>query len=85
MTDTAATLDVQGLSCPLPVLKANKALRSMAPGATLTVLATDPAAAKDFAAFSPETGHELLTSTGEEGGVLRFVLRRRDAPRPRFC
>ncbi len=79
MTDSA-TLDVQGLSCPLPVLKANKALRGMAPGATLTVLATDPAAAKDFAAFSQETGHELLSSTAEEGGVLRFVLRRRGAP-----
>lgn len=80
MTDTAATLDVQGMSCPLPVLKANKTLRGMAPGATLTVLATDPAAAKDFAAFSAETGHELLSSTAEAGGVLRFVLRRRSAP-----
>ena len=78
MTDT--TLDVQGLSCPLPVLKANKALRGMAPGATLTVLATDPAAAKDFAAFSEETGHELLSATAEADGVLRFVLRRRGAP-----
>jgi tRNA 2-thiouridine synthesizing protein A len=86
-TDTAApfaasadaTLDVQGLSCPLPVLKANKALRGMAPGATLLVLATDPAAAKDFAAFSGETGHALLSSTAE-AGVLRFVLRRRAAP-----
>ena len=78
MTDT--TLDVQGLSCPLPVLKANKALRGMAPGATLTVLATDPAATKDFAAYSEETGHELLSSTAEASGVLRFVLRRRGAP-----
>ena len=78
--DTTTTLDVQGLSCPLPVLKANKALRGMAPGSTLTVLATDPAAAKDFVAFSEETGHELLSSTAEKGGVLRFVLRRRGAP-----
>ena len=73
------TLDVQGLSCPLPVLKANKALRGLAPGATLTVLATDPAAVKDFAAFSAETGHELLSSTAE-GDVFRFVLRRRREP-----
>ena len=72
-------LDLQGLSCPLPVLKANKALRSLPPGAALTVLATDPAAAKDFAAFSEETGHELLSSTAE-GGVFRFVLRRRGSP-----
>jgi tRNA 2-thiouridine synthesizing protein A len=78
--DTTTLLDVQGLSCPLPVLKANKALRGMAPGAILTVLATDPAAAKDFVAFSDETGHEILSSTTEEGGVLRFVLRRRGAP-----
>jgi tRNA 2-thiouridine synthesizing protein A len=78
--DDGTTLDVQGLSCPLPVLKANKALRGMAPGATLTVLATDPAATKDFAAYSEETGHELLSATAEAGGVLRFVLRRRGAP-----
>jgi tRNA 2-thiouridine synthesizing protein A len=79
-TTTSSTLDVQGLSCPLPVLKANKALRGMAPGATLTVLATDPAAVKDFAAFSEETGHELLSTVAEGGGVFRFVLRRRGAP-----
>ena len=79
MTADTTLLDVQGLSCPLPVLKANKALRGVAPGATLTVLATDPVAAKDFAAFSEEPGHELLSSTAE-GGVFRFVLRRRRAP-----
>ena len=44
-------LDVQGLSCPLPVLKANKALRGLPPGAALVVLATDPAARRDFPAF----------------------------------
>jgi tRNA 2-thiouridine synthesizing protein A len=71
-------LDVQGLICPLPVLKANKALRGLPPGAELTVLATDPAARQDFPAFCRETGHELVSVT-EEGGVLRFVLRRRDA------
>ncbi|MBX9698472.1 MAG: sulfurtransferase TusA family protein [Acetobacteraceae bacterium] len=69
-------LDVQGLSCPLPVLKANKALRGLAPGAKLTVLATDPASVKDFSAFCQETGHELL-AFGEEKGVFRFVLRKR--------
>jgi tRNA 2-thiouridine synthesizing protein A len=79
-TTTSSTLDVQGLSCPLPVLKANKALRGMAPGATLTVLATDPAAVKDFAAFSEETGHELVSTVAEGGDVFRFVLRRRGAP-----
>lgn len=69
-------LDVQGLSCPLPVLKANKALRGLPPGARLVVLATDPASVQDFAAFCQETGHALVSSI-EEAGVYRFVLQRR--------
>jgi tRNA 2-thiouridine synthesizing protein A len=72
-------LDVQGLNCPLPVLKANKALRGLAPGARLTVLATDPASVKDFQAFSRETGHALVAFS-EANGVYRFVLRRREDP-----
>jgi tRNA 2-thiouridine synthesizing protein A len=71
-------LDVQGLICPLPVLKANKALRGLPPGARLTVLATDPASVKDFAAFCQETGHALV-AFGEDQGVFRFVLRKREA------
>jgi tRNA 2-thiouridine synthesizing protein A len=71
-------LDVQGLSCPLPVLKANKALRGLPPGAELVVLATDPAAAKDFPAYCAETGHALLAATEAEG-VWRFVLRKKGA------
>lgn len=69
-------LDLRGLRCPLPVLKANKALRGMAPGEELAVLATDPAAEKDFVAFADETGHVLLSAT-REAEVFRFVLRRR--------
>ena len=69
------TLDVRGLRCPLPVLKANKALRGMAPGDELTVLATDPAAEKDFPAFAEETGHALLSAT-RQGEELRFVLKK---------
>ena len=78
MADTI--LDVQGLSCPLPVLKANKALRGMAPGARLTVLATDPASVKDFRAFAAETGHALVAFSEEKGGVYRFTLKRREEP-----
>ena len=78
MGDTT-TLDVRGMTCPLPVLKANKALRALAPGALLAVLATDPAAVKDFHAYAQETGHELL-SWAEEGEAFRFVLRRRPEP-----
>ncbi len=69
-------LDVQGLTCPLPVLKANKALRALAPGARLTVLATDPASVKDFRAYAAETGHALVAMS-EEKGVFRFTLRKR--------
>ena len=72
-------LDVQGLTCPLPVLKANKALRGLPPGARLTVLATDPATTKDFPAFCRETGHELL-SAAEAEGIYRFELRKRAEP-----
>jgi len=78
MGDTT-TLDVRGMTCPLPVLKANKALRALAPGALLAVLATDPAAVKDFHAYAQETGHELL-SWADEGEAFRFVLRRRPEP-----
>ena len=70
------TLDAKGLNCPLPILKAKKALTALPPGATLEVLATDPGAVKDFAAFSRTTGHELVEQT-TEGNVFRFVLRRK--------
>ncbi len=73
-------LDVKGMNCPLPVLRANRALRSLAPGARLRVLATDRAAVADFQAFCRETGHALL-AWSEEAGVFSFVIRRRpDAP-----
>lgn len=73
------TLDVQGLTCPLPVLKANKALRALSPGAKLTVLSTDPASVKDFQAYSRETGHALV-SFSESAGLYRFTLRKREDP-----
>ena len=68
-------LDVKGLNCPLPILRAKKALKSMAPGATLEVLATDPGAVKDFEAFCRTTGNELVESS-EDGKIYRFVIRR---------
>lgn len=76
-------LDVKGLNCPLPVLRANRALRGMAPGERLRVLATDRAAVADFQAFCRETGHDLL-AFAEEGGVYSFTIRRRaEDPAPR--
>ena len=70
------TLDATGLLCPLPVLKARRALKPLAAGAVLEVLATDPGAVKDFAHFSQTTGCELLESSEQPGGVLRFLLRK---------
>ena len=69
-------LDVKGMNCPLPVLRANRALRGMAAGERLRVLATDRAAVADFQAFCRETGHALL-AWSEENGVFSFVIRRR--------
>ena len=69
-------LDVKGLSCPLPVLRANRRLRELAAGDRLRVLATDRAAVADFQAFCRESGHALV-SMSEEAGVFSFVIRRR--------
>ena len=70
------TLDAKGLNCPLPILKTKKMLNDVQQGGTLEVLATDPGAVKDFAAFSRTTGHELIEQT-TEGNVFRFVLKRK--------
>src|SRR5579863_4361357 len=69
-------LDMKGTTCPIPVLRANRALRTMAPGERLRVLATDRASVADFQAFCRETGHALL-AWSEENGVFSFVIRRR--------
>ncbi len=71
-------LDVKGLNCPLPVLRANRTLRGLEPGEKLRVLVTDRAAIGDFQAYCRETGHDLLAFS-EESGVLSFTIRRRKA------
>jgi tRNA 2-thiouridine synthesizing protein A len=68
-------LDAKGLNCPLPILKAKKALKSVPDGGTLEILATDPGSVADFQAFCRTTGNELVEHD-EEGGVYRFVLRK---------
>ena len=68
-------LDAKGLKCPLPVLKARKAMRELPTGGVLRVLATDPGAAKDFAHFCQTTGHALLAAT-EERGLFTFDIRK---------
>ena len=70
------TLDARGLLCPLPVLKARKALARMPQGAILELFATDPAAEIDVPHFCREQGHELISK--ERGGdALVFRIRRR--------
>jgi len=69
-------LDATGLKCPMPVLRANRALRAVASGALLRVRATDPAAQHDFPAFCQTTGHTLVESS-KEGDAWVFVLRKK--------
>ena len=79
MNDTGSadtTLDATGLLCPLPVLKARRALKPLPAGAVLEVLATDPGARQDFAHFCSTTGCELLGLSEEPGGLLRFRLKK---------
>jgi tRNA 2-thiouridine synthesizing protein A len=68
-------LDLRGLNCPLPALRTLKALRAIAPGATLIVECTDPMAAIDVPHCVSQNGHKL-ESHSAEGGVLRFRIRR---------
>lgn len=69
------TLDTSGLTCPIPILKAKKTLAEMAAGTTLEVLATDPAAPKDFEAFCRASGNRLIEST-RSAGAYRFLISR---------
>lgn len=74
-TVPAQCLDLKGLKCPLPVLRANKALRALAVGEVLEVAATDPASAKDFKTYCRTAGHDLLTRR-EAAGVYTFRIRK---------
>jgi tRNA 2-thiouridine synthesizing protein A len=76
MTAPTATLDASGLLCPLPVLRARKAIGALTPGQVLRVIATDPAAAKDMPAFCETTGHRLLASATDADGRLTFDIQR---------
>ncbi len=67
-------LDAKGLNCPLPILKAKKALKDVPPGGTLQVIATDPGSVADFEAFCRTTGHQLMDSTAD-GGTYTFLIK----------
>jgi tRNA 2-thiouridine synthesizing protein A len=69
------TLDLKGLSCPLPIAKTAQAMRELQPGDVIEVLATDPGSVPDFNAWCQNTGNELVEQT-EETGVFRFLLRK---------
>ncbi len=69
-------LDARGLNCPLPILRAKKALAEVSTGQVLKILSTDPGSVKDFAAFAKQTGNELL-STAEAGGEFTFFMKKK--------
>lgn len=69
-------VDARGLSCPMPIVQTAQAIRTIASGGHIEVLATDPGSVKDFAAWSRTTGNELIEQS-EDAGVYRFVLRRK--------
>ncbi len=75
MSDFDATLDAIGLLCPLPVLKARKRLKALAPGAVLQILADDPAAVIDVPHFCLQAGHEFLGQSQAEGHQI-YLLRK---------
>jgi len=71
------SLDLKGLSCPIPIAKTARAMKELAPGQLIEVFATDPGSVPDFKAWSKSTGNPLVVS-GAEGGVFRFVLKKKE-------
>jgi tRNA 2-thiouridine synthesizing protein A len=75
-TEINQQVDARGLNCPMPIVKTAQAIKGLASGQVLEVLATDPGSTKDFAAWSKSTGNEMVEQT-VDGGVFRFVLRKK--------
>ena len=69
------TLNAEGLNCPLPIIKAKKALKGMEAGQVLEVRSTDPGSVADFAAFCSQTGNELMSSN-TEGNIYLFDIKK---------
>ena len=76
LIEITARVDARGLSCPMPIVRTAQAIRTLASGAILEVLATDPGSVKDFAAWCRSTGNVLLEQTSD-GAVYTFVIRRK--------
>ena len=75
MADFDQELDASGLNCPLPILRAKKAIAGLEAGQVLRIIATDPGSVKDFEAFAKQTGNELMES-GEEDGKFVFMMKK---------
>lgn len=73
--DADAEVDATGLRCPMPLLKAKRALNAMQPGEILRVLSTDSGSVRDFTVFSEQSGHALLSSA-QQGDVYTLLLRK---------
>ena len=69
-------LDARGLNCPLPILRAKKALTGMQSGQVLRIVATDPGSVKDFAAFCKQTGHELVSQSDADKEFTFFLKKK---------
>ncbi|MCE3262765.1 MAG: sulfurtransferase TusA family protein [Pseudoduganella sp.] len=69
-------LDARGLNCPLPILKAKKALAELESGQVLRIVATDPGSVRDFQAFAKQTGNALLSHV-QQGTEFTFLMRRK--------
>ncbi len=74
--EIAQRVDARGLSCPMPIVKTAQAIKSMASGQLLEVLATDPGSVKDFDAWARTTGNPIVESSTTDG-TFRFVLRKK--------
>ncbi|MGQ3031242.1 MAG: sulfurtransferase TusA family protein [Ferrovibrionaceae bacterium] len=68
-------LDTSGLNCPLPLLKLKKAIRTIPPGGLLEIIASDPGAPEDFAAFCTAEGHDLVDATAADGRYTALIRR----------
>jgi tRNA 2-thiouridine synthesizing protein A len=73
----ATSLDLKGLSCPLPIIKTAKAMKELAPGQLVEIFATDPGSVPDFKAWSQSTGNPLVES-GQVDGVFHFILKKKE-------
>ena len=74
--DAQKEIDTRGLNCPLPILKAKKALSELQTGQVLKVLATDPGSLRDFQAFARQTGNELIEQSTEGDEFVHYLRRR---------